>query len=360
MLIVSLLVTDIYLLQVYHLLVSCDNGVLLEYTLHLDRLAVLASTANGALVFDKLHELQLANDPAQCMTIVSTTDDAATAQSARREAWVGCGNAIVVVDLASWEVVATVDVKGPITALVSSGTRVWCTVKRCPYVLEVDVNSRVIVCSLNCRDVQLTADNIVSLVIYPEAVDASIESSIASSTDSAAAPQSTSPTFSSSLSNSGSGSGPQRSAASMSVLHKKLSALSRHRKNRPGVQNNDSRRPASRAVETYATSLCCVGDTLWIGRRSGDVAVVCVSDNNTYKYAYGDLVTVLRDQRPESSSTHYRVAALSDEGNRVIAILNSDSNIPGARIVVWKRWQLADYHQLTTWWTDITSATGST
>ena len=107
-------------------------------------------------------------------------------------------------------------------------------------------------------------------------------------------------------------------------------------------------------------SICYVADTLWIGRRCGDIVVVNVTPNNAYECKFGEVVAVLCSEYMPGYGSGRIERLLSVGGDRVLAFRAVDADEVGSggrvrgvedevsRVEVWQAAGLDRLHRLTT------------
>ena len=78
-------------------------------------------------------------------------------------------------------------------------------------------------------------------------------------------------------------------------------------------------------------SMCYVADTLWIGRRCGDIVVVNVTPNNAYEYKFGEVVAMLCSEYMPGYGSGRIERLLAVGGDRVLSFRAVDADECGGR-----------------------------
>ena len=305
---------------------SCKNGSLLIFGLNFDELLYPLSTGSDESAIQRIKEVQLGTGPASCMTVITLKKESADADTLQlQEVWIGCGTNVAIVNLANWQIVGNIAVENNVNALTSFSSRVWCALEQQTYIKEFDVSSRLVVCCLDCSSANL--HSIISFSVDQTSNEASFANSEASK-------------FASELEE-------KLLASSSTQLRRKISYGKLRNKRRQCSQE-------AKCGKIYVTSLYCTGDTLWIGKLNGDIAIVCVSENNTYQFSYGELLAVLRDKWRGCDEANYYVMAMYDDCKKVVTVLNGAREpLACAKLVVWEKWNLEDYSKFRSWSNDI-------
>ena len=288
------------------------------------------------------------------------------------EVWVGCGQDIVIVGvdgnnlerLQKVGVFAATTAAGrrqTVSALCCHGDQVWCLSRAGAAVVELDVESRLVVCILDC-----------SLANPLNEIVANIEPNGDLINFNALTPMPSSGRCDSGKSSMATGLGKWsldglhrqfsedscpsgvslRSRDCQFALRRKMSVFVRRRTRPTGFGL------ALMAADTtqHVSAFCYVKGTLWIGRSTGDVLVVNVTSSDTHRYEYGRVVAVLCNDQLAAAEKIDHLVYVNDE--RVVAVqtLKKEARLTGtgtccsSQLAVWSAIGLDMVHQYQNVW----------
>lgn len=256
------------------------------------------------------------------------------------ELWVSCGPDIVVLNSSSETIQLETTIK--IFPLVSSrhivnrmcchGDQVWCMSRKDSVVIELDFESRNILCILDCSQSK-PLDNIISNFDWVDTLKATAAEK-------------------------------QEVPSSPVVEAKAFPKAQFGKRDRQGHSTSYRRklmtRAKSRSTEKYkkpvtiserVRSMCFVRGALWVGRESGDILVVNVTHSNPYDFEHGQVLAVLNLEDQEKSYGTENLVNMNDD--RVIATRTSRE--PKAirhstQLVCWSALGLDRIHQYRQIW----------
>lgn len=254
------------------------------------------------------------------------------------ELWVSCGPNIVVLNSSSESIHPETTIK--IFPLVSSrhiisrmcchADQVWCMSRKDSVVVELDFESRNILCILDCSQSK-PLDNVISNFDWVDTLRATTA---------------------------------EEQEVQSSPVVEAIPKVQFGRKDRQGRSTSYRRklmtRAKSRSTEKYkhpvtiserVRSMCYVRGALWVGRENGDILVVNVTHSNPYDFEHGKVLAILNLADQEKSYSTEDLVNMSDE--RVIATRTSrevKAVRQSTQLVCWSALGLDRIHQYRKIW----------
>ncbi|KAK3096675.1 hypothetical protein FSP39_002282 [Pinctada imbricata] len=101
---------------------------------------------------------------------------------------------------------------------------------------------------------------------------------------------------------------------------------------------------------TTISSMICVGDSLWIGRKCGDIVVVNIKSNSSLNYEHGRVMACMKPKYSEEETfdTEYKTETLLLVGSLVISLANEDDS--STKIMAWEAYDTHDVYKVQNYW----------
>lgn len=307
----------------------------------------------------------------KCLGVVRLSDDVSRSAAAicglsiadGNELWIGCGPDIVIVDVSNnrfeitiqIEIFSSMSSRQIVSRMCCHGDQVWCLNRRDAIVVELDVESRNIVCVFDCSR-RNPLDDVVSNFDWMEVVGKRRDLNATKAAAMSSFPMTTkvvdqlkelklalTPDSGKTFVNGGGGG--------LSYKRKRLSK-------RKTPERATRTTITMYAAEECVKSLCFVKGTLWIGRESGDILMINVTQNNPYGFEHGKVLSVLRESVIVGGKKNFRIDHLVNmSDDRVVATTTStDGNnvrLFSTQLVIWSAFGLAEINQFRQIWESI-------